>query len=188
MKKITAALALATSLLASGTAVAAVDFVDYTGSLSSNTIRVGPATVTLSSSDPSFTLVNAWYDVTPSTRQSSAAIAAGVNAATGETSFAASDIDKIETSGRSYTYDPAGNSVFSFLALHIGAGTLVLEFQNAISDLTITTSGRAAGISNVFGFPDGGQSEVPVPGAIWLLGTALLGFIGLSRRRAISAT
>ena len=51
MKKITAALALATSLLASGSAVAAVDFVDYTGSLPSNTIRVGPATITLSSSD-----------------------------------------------------------------------------------------------------------------------------------------
>ena len=186
MKKITAALALATSLLASGSAVAAVDFVDYTGNLSSNTIRVGPATITLSSSDPSFKLVNAWYDVIPSTRQSRSAIAGGVNAAAGE-SFAASDIDKIVTSGRSYTYDPAGNSVFSFLALHIGAGTLLFEFQNAISDLTITTSGRAAGISNVFGFPDGGQSEVPVPGAIWLLGTALLGFIGLSRRKAMSA-
>lgn len=187
MKKITAALALATSLLASGSAVAAVDFVDYTGSLSTNTISVGPATITLSSSDPSFKLVNAWYDVIPPTRQSRAAIAAGVNAETGA-SFAASDIDKIVTRGRSYTYDPAGNSVFSFLALHIGAGTLLFEFQTAISDLTITTSGRAAGISNVFGFPGGGQSEVPVPGAIWLLGTALLGFIGLSRRKAISAT
>jgi len=185
MKKITAALALATSLLASGSAVAAVDFVDYTGSLPSNTIRVASATITLSSSSP-LTLVNAWYDVVPSTRQSRAAIAAGVNAATGE-SFAASDLDKIVTSGKSYTYDPAGNSVFNFLALHIGAGTLLFEFQSAISDLTITTSGRAAGISNVFGFPDGGQSEVPVPGAIWLLGTALLGFIGLSRRKAISA-
>jgi hypothetical protein len=185
MKKITAALALATSLLASGSAVAAVDFVDYTGSLSSNTIRVGPATITLSSSS-TLTLANVWYDVVPSTRQSRSAIAGGVNTATGE-SFAASDIDKIETSGRSYTYDPAGNSVFSFLALHIGAGTLLFEFQTAISDLTITTSGRASGISNVFGFPDAGQSEVPVPGAIWLLGTALLGFIGLSRRKAISA-
>jgi hypothetical protein len=186
MKKITAALALATSLLASGSAVAAVDFVGYESNLSSNTIGVAKATITLSSSDPSFKLVNAWYDVVPSTRQSKAAIAAGVNTATGE-SFAASDLDKIVTSGKSYTYDPAGNSVFNFLALHIGAGTLLFEFQNAISDLTITTSGRAAGISNVFGFPDGGQSEVPVPGAIWLLGTALLGFIGLSRRKAISA-
>jgi hypothetical protein len=185
MKRITAALALATSLLASGSAGAAVDFVDYTGSLPSNTIRVASATITLSSSSP-LTLVNAWYDVVPSTQQSRAAIAAGVNAATGE-SFAASDLDKIVTSGNSYTYDPAGNSVFNFLALHIGAGTLLFEFQNAISDLTITTSGRASGISNVFGFPDGGQSEVPVPGAIWLLGTALLGFIGLSRRKAISA-
>ena len=180
MKKITAALVLATSVLASGGAVAAVDFVDYTGTVPSNTITVASATITLSSP-----VVNAWYDVVPSTRQSSAAIAAGVNVATGE-SFTVSDVDKIVTSGNSYTYDPAGNSVFNYLALHIGAGTLLFEFQNAIASLTITTSGRASGISNVFGFPDAYQSEVPVPGAIWLLGTALLGFVGLSRRKAIS--
>ena len=179
MKKITAALVLATSVLASGGAVAAVDFVDYTGTVPSNTITVASATITLSSP-----VVNAWYDVVPPTRQSSAAIAAGVNVATGE-SFTVSDVDKIVTSGNSYTYDPAGNSVFNYLVLHIGAGTLLFEFQNAIASLTITTSGRASGISNVFGFPDG-QSEVPVPGAIWLLGTALLGFVGLSRRKAIS--
>ena len=119
----------------------------------------------------------------PPTRQSSAAIAASVNVATGESSL--SDVNKIVTSGNSYTYDPAGNSVFNYLVLHIGAGTLLFEFQNAIASLTITTSGRASGISNIFGFPDG-QSEVPVPGAIWLLGTALLGFVGLSRRKAIS--
>jgi hypothetical protein len=185
MKRITAALALAPSLLASGSALAAVAFVDYTGSLSSNTIRLASATITRSSSSP-LTLINAGYDVVPFTRQSRAAIAAGVNTATGK-SFAASDLDKIVTSGNSYTYDPAGNSVFNFQALHIGAGTLSFESQNAISDLTITTSGPASGISNVSGFPDGRQSEVPVPGATWLLGTALIGFIGLSRRRAISA-
>lgn len=179
MKKITAALALAASVLASGGAVAAVEFVDYAGTLPSNTITLGSTTITLSA-----TVVDAWYDITPPTPQDTAAITAGVNAATGE-SFTVSDVDKIVTSGNSYTYDPAGNAVFNYLALHIGAGTLLFEFQNAIASLTITTSGRASGISNVFGFTEG-QSEVPVPGAIWLLGTALLGFVGLSRRKAIS--
>ena len=179
MKKITAALALAASVLASGGAFAAVEFVDYAGTLPSNTITLGSTTITLSA-----TVVDAWYDITPPTAQDTASITAGVNAATGE-SFTVSDVDKIVTSGNSYTYDPAGNAVFNFLVLHIGAGTLLFEFQNAIASLTITTSGPSSGISNVFGFTEG-QSEVPVPGAIWLLGTALLGFVGLSRRKAIS--
>ena len=55
LKKITEALVLATSVLASGSAVAAVDFVDYTGTVPSNTITVASATITLSSP-----VVNAW--------------------------------------------------------------------------------------------------------------------------------
>ena len=179
MKKITAALVLATSVLASGGAVAAVDFVDYSGTALSNTITVASATITLGSP-----VINAWYDVVPPTRQSSAAIAAGVNVATGK-SFTVSDVDKLVASRNSYTYDPAGSSLFNYSVLHIGAGTLLFEFQNAIASLPITTSGPASDISNVFGFPDG-RSEVPVPGGNWLLGFALLGFVGLSRRKAIS--
>ena len=79
MKKITAALVLATSVLASGGAVAAVNFVNYSGTALSNTITVASATITLGSP-----VINAWYDVVPPTRQSSAAIAAGVNVATGK--------------------------------------------------------------------------------------------------------
>jgi len=180
MKKITAAFAFVASVFASGSALGAVQFLDYTGALPSNTIVLGSATITLSSQ-----VVDAWYDVTPPTPQNPTAIAAGASAATGET-FVASDINKIITSGNSYTYDPIGDSVFKYLALHIGAGTLLFEFQNAIAGLSITTSGQAAGISNVFGFVET-PDAVPLPGAIWLLGTALLGFVALSRRKSISA-
>ena len=181
MKKITAAFAFVASVFASGSALGAVQFLDYTGALPSNTIVLGSATITLSSQ-----VVDAWYDVTPPTPQSPTAIAAGASVATGE-SFVASDINKIVTGGgNSYTYDPVGDSVFKYLALHIGAGTLLFEFQNAIASLTITTSGRAAGISNVFGFVET-PNEVPLPGAIWLLGTALLGFVAFSRRKGMAA-
>ena len=180
MKKITAALAFVASVVVSGSALGAVQFVDYTGALPSNTIVLNSATITLSSQ-----VVDAWYDVTPPTPQSPTAIAAGASVATGE-SFVASDINKIVTGGNSYTYDPVGDSVFKYLALHIGAGTLLFEFQNAIASLSITTSGQAAGISNVFGFVET-PNEVPLPGAIWLLGTALLGFVALSRRKGMAA-
>jgi hypothetical protein len=181
MKKITAALALATSLLASGSAVAAVDFVDYTGAVPSTTIswatNNGTASVAFNQ-----TVVGAWLDDTKGTRQDLVSIAAGVSDATKQT-FTAADLTKFSPDANSFTYDPAGT--FSYLALHLGAGTLLVQFQGAIGDVGFTTSGFGSGISNVFGFA--GPSEVPVPGAIWLLGTALLGFIGLSRRKAISA-
>ena len=180
MKKITAAFAFVASVFASGSALGAVQFLDYTGALRSNTIVLGSATITLSSQ-----VVDAWYDVTPPTPQNPTAIAAGASAATGET-FVASDINKIITSGNSYTYDPIGDSVFKYLVLHIGAGTLLFEFQNAIASLSITTSGQAAGISNVFGFVET-PNAVPLPGAIWLLSTALLGFVALSRRKGMAA-
>ena len=180
MKKITAAFAFVASVFASGSALGAVQFIDYTGALPSNTIVLGSATITLSSQ-----VVDAWYDVTPPTPQNRTAIAAGASAATGET-FVASDINKIITSGKSYTYDPIGDSVFKYLALRIGAGTLLFEFQNAIASLSITTSGQAARISNVFGFVET-PNAVPLPGAIWLLSTALLGFVALSRRKGMAA-
>jgi hypothetical protein len=180
MKKITAAFAFVASVFASGSALGAVQFIDYTGALPSNTIVLGSATITLSSQ-----VVDAWYDVTPPTPQNRTAIAAGASAATGET-FVASDINKIITSGKSYTYDPIGDSVFKYLALHIGAGTLLFEFQNAIASLSITTSGQAARIRNVFGFVET-PNAVPLPGAIWLLSTALLGFVALSRRKGMAA-
>jgi hypothetical protein len=180
MKKITAAFAFVASVFASGSALGAVQFLDYTGALPSNTIVLGSATITLSSQ-----VVDAWYDVTPPTPQKRTAIAAGASAATGET-FVASDINKIITSGNSYTYDPIGDSVFKHLALHIGAGTLLFEFQNAIASLSIATSGHPAGNTNVFGFVET-PNAVPLPGAIWLLSTALLGFVALSRRKGMAA-
>ena len=185
MKKITAAFGFVASVFVSGSALGAVQVFDYTDArsnfISSNS---GATTITLSSP-----VAHAWFDAPPTPR-SRTAIAAGASVATGK-SFVASDIDKIVTRGKSYTYDPVGDSVFKYLALRIGAGTLLFEFQNAIASLTITTSGQAAGIRSVFGFVNPNAVEtpnaVPLPGAIWLLGTALLGFVAFSRRKGMAA-
>jgi hypothetical protein len=34
--------------------------------------------------------------------------------------------------------------------------------------------------------PGTGLNPVPVPAAVWLFGTALMGFVGMSRRRKVS--
>jgi len=34
--------------------------------------------------------------------------------------------------------------------------------------------------------PGGGLNPVPVPAAFWLFGTALIGFVGMARRRKVS--
>jgi hypothetical protein len=47
-----------------------------------------------------------------------------------------------------------------------------------ISDMQLHLSDEAVGLGDV--------PAVPVPAAIWLFGTALIGFIGISRRTNLS--
>ena len=69
---------------------------------------------------------------------------------------------------------------FTYLAVHFGRHELFFKFLTAIDEFEITTSGRAAGLSNfrTFGTP----SPVPVPAAVWLFGSAFAG-LGLFKRR-----
>jgi hypothetical protein len=55
----------------------------------------------------------------------------------------------------------------------LGAGTYVLEVRG---NATGATGGSYSGVLNL--------TPVPLPGAVWLLGSGLLGFLGFARRRA----
>lgn len=81
----------------------------------------------------------------------------------------------------------SGEDMFSFttsalwIALKL-ANTQIFLFNNSGGELTIEwdRSGlRAAGLSN---FTEFGETVIPVPGAIWLMGAGLAG-LGFTRRR-----
>ncbi|MES2637071.1 MAG: VPLPA-CTERM sorting domain-containing protein [Pseudomonadota bacterium] len=68
-------------------------------------------------------------------------------------------------------------TAFNYLAVHYGNGELFFAFDNAITAFTLT--GLPRGLSNYRTY---NLSEVPVPAAGWLFGTALIGLMGLRRR------
>ena len=63
--------------------------------------------------------------------------------------------------------------------------TLGLDFRLDNMDPGLQFSGTLTTISNL-AIVDNLPSPVPVPAAIWLFGTALIGFIGISRRRKVA--
>ncbi|MES2500995.1 MAG: VPLPA-CTERM sorting domain-containing protein [Pseudomonadota bacterium] len=81
------------------------------------------------------------------------------------------------------------NTAFNYLAIHFGGSELFFYWDNAINsfsiadykDITGGEDGTGGGISNYRAYTDG-LSEVPVPAAAWLFGSALLGLMGLRRR------
>ena len=72
---------------------------------------------------------------------------------------------------------------FSYLAIHFGKYELFFKFLTSTTDFQISTNGSAAGLSN-FRTYDARPSSVPVPGAVWLFGSALLSLAGLKRKKA----
>ena len=78
---------------------------------------------------------------------------------------------------------------FNYLAVHFGGSELFFYWDNAINsfsianykNITVGADGKGGGISNYRAYSDG-LSEVPVPAAAWLFGTALLGLMGLRRK------
>lgn len=71
---------------------------------------------------------------------------------------------------------------FTFLAIHFGKHELFFKFSKAIDEFEISVNGKAAGLSNfrAYDYP----APVPVPAAVWLFGSAILGLGGLTRRKA----
>ena len=73
----------------------------------------------------------------------------------------------------------SGLNAFNYLAVHYGSNELFFQFSTPITGFTLT--GLTNGLSNYRTYTDG-ISEVPVPAAAWLFGSALLGLMGLRRR------
>jgi hypothetical protein len=186
MKRVTATLALLASLFGLGNVSAAV--VDWTGPLTSAD-NTGPAyTYSLAGTSlgGSFDVgatkpTTVWYDFTaPNWGGPQQLNPSGDPIPDSVTFFTPLNPN---LSGTSTTIDLGGPA--HYVALHFGGGSLLFYFQNAVSSLFINTTnitGTGAGLSAWAS----DVNPVPVPGAIWLLGTALLGFVGLSRRKAIS--
>lgn len=68
-------------------------------------------------------------------------------------------------------------TAFNYLAVHYGRGELFFRFDNAITAFTLT--GLPRGLSNYRTY---NLSEVPLPAAGWLFGSALIGLMGLRRK------
>jgi hypothetical protein len=70
------------------------------------------------------------------------------------------------------------------------AGVSVYNIDTGNGAATLLTSFNGQGLVGAFGSAffeeSGAMSPVPVPAAVWLFGTALIGFIGFSRRRKIA--
>ena len=79
----------------------------------------------------------------------------------------------------------SSNTAFNYLAIHFGKGELFFYWDQAINSFSISEYeaffGQGGGLSNYRAYSDG-LSEVPVPAAAWLFGSALLGLMGLRRR------
>lgn len=97
--------------------------------------------------------------------------------------------------GAGYVFNSYGDSLD--LAPVAGDNTLVYTMSTFVrgligetsaiayigDPLSLSQSGGNPGIPGSTLTVDGGVPPVPVPAAIWLFGTALVGFIGISRRR-----
>lgn len=87
------------------------------------------------------------------------------------------------------------SSDLSVLPNFIGTGTGSVEFEQSGFWTAVVTDGRFSA-SNFTSFDTSGSFEVvytyspvspvPIPAAFWLFGTALVGFIGISRRRKVT--
>lgn len=84
-------------------------------------------------------------------------------------------------SGNTNTF--SSTVAFNYLAVHFGQAELLFYWDNAINNFSFTDTQNAfKGLSNYRAYSDG-ISEVPLPAAGWLFGSALMGLMGLRRRK-----
>lgn len=84
------------------------------------------------------------------------------------------------------TFVGPGQNKFASITLEclaLGLGTLMIEDFNVITDEWVTSSGLVLDDQLAGGVFLAEVSQVPIPGAIWLLGSGLLGLVGLVRRQ-----
>ena len=68
-------------------------------------------------------------------------------------------------------------NLYLFAATGGSVGTTFANVYKSVQSYTLSTTGVLTA--------SGGGTTVPVPGAVWLLGSGLLGLVGVSRRRAV---
>ena len=76
------------------------------------------------------------------------------------------------------------NSTAAYIAFKIGAGHFFLSLV-APGDVTIAFDKNGQQKGGFSHYTEFGVSAIPVPAAAWLFGTALIGFIGFSRRTKV---
>ena len=74
---------------------------------------------------------------------------------------------------------------FTFLAIHFGQHELFFKFLAGIDNFSISVDGKAAGLSNFRAYGVPVPNPVPVPAAVWLFGSALVGLIGVKRNKKV---
>ena len=82
----------------------------------------------------------------------------------------------------------SSNAAFNYLAIHFGGSELFFNWNTGINSFTIADfknitageDGKGGGLSNFRAYTD--VSAVPLPAAAWLFGSALMGFVGFSRK------
>ena len=91
------------------------------------------------------------------------------------------------TSTGLFTNTFSSDVAFNYLAVHFGLAELLFHWDNSVTTFQfgdILDDGvDFRGISNYRAYGD--PSAVPLPGAIWLFGSAVLGFAGFGRRNKI---
>jgi hypothetical protein len=70
--------------------------------------------------------------------------------------------------------DVPGNNLVPFFTFLLTAGQYVLQINTLPGEMNISTNINAV-------------SSVPLPGAMWLFGSAVLGFLGFTNRRKLSS-
>lgn len=75
------------------------------------------------------------------------------------------------------------NSIYVFNPSDLLNPLRIASFDNPVGELTFDEAGNLYAIDNVDNFSIIKLSSVPIPSAVWLFGTGLLGLIGIARRR-----
>ncbi len=76
---------------------------------------------------------------------------------------------------------------YNYLAIHFGTHEMIFDFGTkgiaAYSEFKISTVGKAAGLSNFRAYTTSVASgETPIPGALWLFGSGLVGLLRMRKK------
>lgn len=183
LKHFLGAFLLATGLISAGANAAYTSLVPPQAN--DGSIDLPPAGFTATYS-PTAGVHSIWFDPSVSP-QSPANVAASITAQFGGTLVSAGKDDSFSSGVINLPNNP-----FNVLAIHLGGaggGNELLFFFNApITSFNVTTFDQGGGnnLSNFRAWSGSGliiPDPVPLPAAAWLFGSALIGLVGVARRK-----